>query len=163
MLDLTSLAQTSEPGQVEAKRLSMLTTAFELVATASIQEVRRGCRLDTPEHSILHGPTAQDERKRRWDAIKSYFQHPGIHRRRNDGKDRHWFRALDDLLEYRRRANNENSRPTANPAIITRDELSELVDACMAGGVLKEANIPSCYPDLKDFLRSASTSRRGVV
>lgn len=164
ILDQTSEPghQTSEPGQAVNKLQTTLTAAFELVAIASIEEVRRGYILDAPAHSILHSPSGQEERKRRWVAIKGYFQHPGIQYHRNDGDDRHWFKALDELLEFVSYANNQLG-PTANPATITHDELSELVDSCMVGGILKETDIPFLCPYLEEFLRSANTSRREDV
>lgn len=162
-MDLPGATRTTgEPGKAEAESLSTLATMFELVAIDSIEEVYRGYFLDASNHSNLHGPVAQAERKRRWDAIKSYFQHPGFQRYRHHGNDTIWFEALDWLL-YVALGLLDHAKLGAAPATITRDEASELVDACMAAGVLKASEIPNHCGNLRLFLESRRTSYREDV
>lgn len=144
---------------MEPERPPMLAAAFEFVAIASIWEICHGSFLDAPALSVLRGLAAQDERKRRWDAVKIYFQHSGVHRYRDDSNDEFWFWALNTLVKVTL-GQMHNDRPKAYQATINGDELSELVHACMADGVLKATNVPwHCYY-IKRFLESGSTSRR---
>lgn len=152
-INLYSEADTDTP--------TPLATAFELVAVASIEDIKFGCHANIPGDSVLHDPNARNERERRWAAIKSYFRHANV--RRHDHNDVHWFTALDGLLDVtwnRRIQTSRNDVETAELIKNICEEASELVDSCMVDEVLKEINIPQKCKTLIRYLESRNSPGR---